>query len=282
MDKLNTILVDIDPTVVRDYVVERAKLLGLHSNACVELFINNYELTGNEKNILENLRNELVKLKISVNIDIRSEQDLTKAIIDKVDEVKPDLVLKSTHGHDSLKYKFITNTDWKLIQKCPAPLLLVKPSAWHFNGGIVASVDPLHIKAEQTNLDHQLVAWAEYFEEEFNQIPKIFHCYYPVSDAMQPKRNEPKSEVRKIKKIHNQKIYQLLSSHNIDPKNVEIVRGDLITELISYIKSASVNVLVIGALSRTGLEKFIVGSTAEKILDTAPCDILIIKPQLTD
>lgn len=278
MNKLETILVDIDPTVERDYVVERAKMLAQHSNAKLELFINNSEPAGTEEAILESLQNELSKLQLAVNIDFRSEKDLSEAVVAKIHEVKPDLVLKSTHGHDSLKYTFITNSDWKLIRSCPAPLLLVKPTAWHYNGGVVAAVDPLHPKAEQSNLDHELVACAEYFEETFNQVVKVFHCYYPVSDAMHPNNSNSNEELKAVKKLHNQKIYQLISSHNIDPENLEIVRGDLMVELIDYLKSASANILVIGALSRTRLENFIVGSTAEKILDNAPCDILILKP----
>ena len=270
MNKLETILVDIDPTVGRDHAVDRALMLAQYSNAKLELFINNSKPTGTEEAILENLQKELTKLQITVDIDFRTEKNLSEAVVAKVLEVNPDLVLKSTHGHDSLKYTFITNSDWKLIRTCPAPLLMVKPSAWHYNGGVVAAVDPLHPKADQSNLDHELVSCAEYFEEAFNQVARVFHCYYPVSDAMHPNNSKLIEELRAVKK--------LLSSHNIDPENVAIVRGDLKTELIDYIKSASINILVIGALSRTRIENYIVGSTAEKILDNAPCDILILKP----
>lgn len=278
MNDINSILVIIDPTVMRDHVVERAKLLSQQLEAGVELFINNYQSTGFEENILENLEKEFSALQLSVTTVFRSDKNLTDAIVNNVKLLKPDIVLKSTHGHNLLKQTLLSNTDWQLIRDCPAPLLLVKPSAWHNNGSVVAAVDPLHNKAEQTNLDHLLIEHAEYFEQQFNQKARVFHSYYPFSNAMHPKKSKSIEENREVKKIHNQKIYQLLSSHNIDPVHVEIVRGDLVDELLNYLKVTSSNVLVIGALSRSGLEKFIVGSTAEKILDSAPCDILIIKP----
>jgi hypothetical protein len=39
------------------------------------------------------------------------------------------------------------------------------------------------------------------------------------------------------------------------------------------------SIVVMGALSRSGLKRFLIGNTAEGVLDYLPCDILILKPQ---
>jgi universal stress protein E len=33
-----------------------------------------------------------------------------------------------------------------------------------------------------------------------------------------------------------------------------------------------------GAVSRSGLKRLVVGDTAERILDALPCDVLVVKP----
>ena len=37
-------------------------------------------------------------------------------------------------------------------------------------------------------------------------------------------------------------------------------------------------VIVMGAISRGGLERVFIGSTAERVLDRLPCDVWIVKP----
>jgi universal stress protein E len=37
-------------------------------------------------------------------------------------------------------------------------------------------------------------------------------------------------------------------------------------------------VVVMGAVSRTGLKKLFIGNTAERVLADLPCDVLVVKP----
>ena len=39
------------------------------------------------------------------------------------------------------------------------------------------------------------------------------------------------------------------------------------------------NIVVMGAISRSGLKRVVLGNTAEKLLDHLPCDVLIVKPR---
>jgi universal stress protein E len=36
--------------------------------------------------------------------------------------------------------------------------------------------------------------------------------------------------------------------------------------------------LVMGAISRSAVGRLLIGSTAERVLDALPCDVLIVKP----
>ena len=42
--------------------------------------------------------------------------------------------------------------------------------------------------------------------------------------------------------------------------------------------SSETDVLVMGAVARRGLAKIFIGSTAERVLERLPCDVLIVKP----
>jgi universal stress protein E len=37
-------------------------------------------------------------------------------------------------------------------------------------------------------------------------------------------------------------------------------------------------VVVMGGVSRSGLKRLIIGNTTEQVLDSLPCDVLVLKP----
>ncbi|MBL4820465.1 MAG: universal stress protein [Gammaproteobacteria bacterium] len=296
-----SILVIVDPTVERDFVIDRAKSILKIIPASVRFFINSsntltqhsYAYEGMDghffekqrllfiehySKLLEDLVDEFTDLGINATSAFTEEHHLAESIIAQIKEYQPDLVLKSTHHHHMLRKSLISNTDWRLIRKSPCPLLLVKSREWFDNGSVVASIDPLHNKAAQTKLDHLLIRTAESVASQFKQTARVFHCYFPFVSTMFPTASETSEQVEEIRKRHQQKLDEVLASHSIDPDCVQMSRGDLVPSLIHFLDQSKANILVIGALSRNFLERAIVGNTAEKILDDCPCDVLIIKP----
>jgi universal stress protein E len=301
MKIIDSVLVVVDPTVERDFVLDRVKTILYSTKASVRFFINSsntltqhtYAYEGMDGHffekqrlmyiehyhkILEDLIEEFTKEGFVATSAFTEEHNLAEAIIAQIKEYEPDLVLKSTHHHGLLKKSLISNTDWRLIRKCPCPLLLVKPREWTDLGGVVASVDPLHAKAAQSKLDHLLIDTAESAASQFDQTAHVFHCYFPFVGTLFPTVSETNEQVEELRVRHQNKLNELLANHNIDPDNVELARGDIVPSLLHFLEKANANILVIGALSRNVLERAIVGNTAEKILDDCPCDVLIIKP----
>jgi nucleotide-binding universal stress UspA family protein len=55
--------------------------------------------------------------------------------------------------------------------------------------------------------------------------------------------------------------------------------GVAFVEIIDYIKSDGIDLIVMGTRGRGGLEHIIIGSVAEKVLRKSPCPVLTIRPQ---
>jgi len=301
MKNLKRILVIVDPTVERDFVVDRVNNILQDRTTEVRFFINSvntltpqsYAYEGMDhaffetqrhlfidhySKILDELVSEFQEKGFQVSSAFSEDPQLADSIIRQVKAFVPDLVLKSTHQHSTLGRTLITNTDWRLIRKCKKPLLLVKPREWIKEGSVVAAVDPLHVKAQQTTLDHLLVENAIEMAKQLRLTARIFHCYFPFVSSMFPTISETSQQVDEIRRRHEVAMTNLLSVHSIPPEQVYITRGDLIPSLIQFLEKSGANILVIGALSRNVIERTIVGNTAEKILDDCPCDVMVIKP----
>ena len=55
------------------------------------------------------------------------------------------------------------------------------------------------------------------------------------------------------------------------------VEGDPATEIVRYCRDANMDLVVMGTHGRTGLERLLLGSVAEKVLRDAPCSVLVVK-----
>jgi nucleotide-binding universal stress UspA family protein len=56
-----------------------------------------------------------------------------------------------------------------------------------------------------------------------------------------------------------------------------LLQGDPAAEIVRYSKEATVDVVVMGTHGRTGLDRLLLGSVAEKVLRDAVCSVLVVK-----
>lgn len=55
------------------------------------------------------------------------------------------------------------------------------------------------------------------------------------------------------------------------------LEGDPASEIVRYAQDAWIDLIVMGTHGRTGLERQLMGSVAEKVLCDAPCSVLVVK-----
>jgi len=73
---------------------------------------------------------------------------------------------------------------------------------------------------------------------------------------------------------------QLEQIRPVDPRipvNHVFLEGDPPTEIVRYAGDAGMDLIVMGTHGRTGLERLLMGSVAEKVLREAPCSVLVVK-----
>jgi nucleotide-binding universal stress UspA family protein len=69
----------------------------------------------------------------------------------------------------------------------------------------------------------------------------------------------------------------------IRPTNPDIpvrhvfLEGDPAEEIVRYGRDAGIDLVVMGTHGRTGLDRLLLGSVAEKVLRDAPCSVLVVK-----
>lgn len=61
------------------------------------------------------------------------------------------------------------------------------------------------------------------------------------------------------------------------PVHHEFLEGDPATEIVRYADDALFDLVVMGTHGRTGMERLLMGSVAEKVMREAHCSVLVVK-----
>ncbi len=73
-------------------------------------------------------------------------------------------------------------------------------------------------------------------------------------------------------------LLKLAREFQIDERNVHLEIDSPAGLLPSLAEELHADLVVMGAISRSGMKRVFIGSTAESVLERLPCDALIVKP----
>lgn len=192
-------------------------------------------------------------------------------IVSRVRDTEPSLVVKSTSSHHKVDRLFLSNEDWELVRYCPAPLLLVKNKQWASNPVFLAAVDPDHLHDKPAALDNKIVGSALALSAISGGDVHLFHsAWVPPLSGIYPLLADAVGEERKLTKLAELNGICASSSH--------LSYEDIADSLPATAEELNVSAVVMGAVSRSRLDRVLIGNTAEKVMDKLTCDVLIIKP----
>jgi nucleotide-binding universal stress UspA family protein len=71
---------------------------------------------------------------------------------------------------------------------------------------------------------------------------------------------------------------RLLRGSGISTRRQHLVAGHPIDAIDKTVRQLHTGLLVMGSVSRSGLKRLFIGNTAERVLDTVDCDVLVVRP----
>lgn len=215
------------------------------------------------------------KQQVATSTHVVWEEPADQAILRATLREGADLVVAGPHAGERTNLPFsFRQTDWQLMRLCPRPLWMVR-TARRRRGPVVVALDPTHMNDKPAQLDALLlraalaVARAEGVD---------LYAVHSVPPSAYPPASTAASQARLRERIRR-KMQRLLKPTGLPSSQIRVLRGrpeDTIPEIARELEA---QVVVMGALSRRGLKRFAMGNTAERIIDSVPCDLLIIKPE---
>lgn len=304
MNEKKIVLAVIEPDINPQDVVERATWLAELSGAALELllcdadvsalgdtvFVSNEardiaaRIRAAQEEMIEELAVPARQRGIEVTTSILDERPVAGGVVYIALDRNPLYVVKGTQYHSDAERAIFVDTDWQLIRTCPYPLWLVKPRRMASNPLIVAAVDPTHGHDELARLDQLIIEHAQDIAGKSGGELHLLHTYQPLhgigaaaTKTFKPIRLAIDELSERIGKEHREKLDALAAANDIDEKHTQQLPGSARDVLPYVARQRNADLVVMGAIARSGLKRMIIGSTAEKVLDHLPCDILILR-----
>ncbi len=294
MNAIRNILVIVDPTAAQHPAVLKgallAKKLGSRLNlyACETKAARQVRVAARAASsiadALEALASPLRRSGLEVTTERECAEPLYAALVDKTKRCSADLVVKDTHHHSVIRRTFLTNTDWHLICECPVPLLLTKQNAWPAAPRIFAAVDPGHANDKPAILDNCILDCASRFAKALSAELHVLHAYITIellsaaaSEVQPMETSSPAEELASEEQQKRAQLAELTTEYGVAPARVHLEFGGAAEVIPRIAADQRADIVAMGAVSRSGLRRVFIGSTAEDVLESLPCDALIVK-----
>jgi len=226
-----------------------------------------------EKLLIKHATKQLEAIALSFSSDKNINNKITclvkvgNAAVEIVKQVltgKHDLLMISTRKEKTIKEHILGSTTVELMRQCPCPILAVKPGNRKEKNIMIGLHFDEKVEDHNDTLNHHLVRIADSIAEK--SITEKMH-FVNVTDSADDQRL---LQINELVDDISDPDYEVLPV---------VLEGNATSVLPDYAEQQSIDLLIMGMLSRTGLLGFFVGNTAEKIMDDMNCSILAVKPK---
>jgi nucleotide-binding universal stress UspA family protein len=313
MHRFRKLLVPIHGDASRQPVVARASWLAKQTGASIKLIAFVEDFPWYARLVLPNaaeLQNVLVRemsealARLAKDVRSKGIECSTEVLngrlhLETVREVLRgghDLLMKEADPKGSIVF---SSTDLHLLRACPCPVWLFKPE--HAGGNfaqVLVAVDPapppdtadlLHVKDEvapkDAALDVKLLEIAGSLAEHERAELHVVHAWSAPGESVLRSEvmlatEEVERYVEDARTEARKALEKLVGAvpAGAGRRFVHSLKGDPEDVIVDFAKARRVDLIVMGTIARTGMSGFLIGNTAETILQRVDCSVLAIKP----
>jgi nucleotide-binding universal stress UspA family protein len=280
-----TILLATDLSGRCDRALDRAALLALEWKArlvVVHAIEANYLMAMDAESDVPSWRRESVRRAAIANRQIRDdllgrdvpfevvieEGDPTDIILNVMKDRRCDLIVTGTARSETFGRFILGTTVDKLAREAPVPVLVVKTRARHPYRKLVVAAD--FSDSSRRALESAVALFPA-------TAMTLFHSYRPIAEPTQSKAAAAAEFQAAADACAAFLAEADLPRDTRARLEVLVESGHIASLLRAYAIDKGLDLLVIGSRGRSAIQDLLLGSTAAKLLSSAPCDVLVVR-----
>ncbi|MBL7227985.1 MAG: universal stress protein [Pseudomonas sp.] len=218
---------------------------------------------------------------VQVTSEVVWVQHPYEEIMHFVSEMPLALIIKDAQEESALQRIFFAPLDWQLLRDCPVPVHLVTNALNPRPRNILAIVDVLRDEEQDNVFNDQIINAAVKLANECDAHLELMHVYdwaaiyvrdmgfgaLPLATGIYEALGTTQREV----------FAAMAERHGVPPEYRHFIEGNPVLSICEFAAEHRTDIIVMGTVQHKGLNKLL-GTTAEQLLQRAPCSVLAIKP----
>jgi universal stress protein E len=231
---------------------------------------------------LERLAGRLRRTGLKVAVSVAWDYPAYEAVIREACRVGADLIVAEQHPGRHFAAGLLHLNDWELLRLSPMPVLLVKKARPFHRPVILAAVDPDHTYEKPARLNQQILRVGGAVARALHGALHAAYAYVPLPLTAFSAGALSDAEVLALEaraaRSARAKLQRTVRAAGIPRRRQHILDRHPVDAIAPLAARTGSSIVVMGAISRSGFKRLLIGNTAERVLDRLGCDVLIVKP----
>jgi len=302
MQRFKNILLVLDPEIQETTALETAVSLA-RSNGARLTFISVLKeppgFQGYNENIVQKQQDSIIaermewlrSLKVSIqadDIEVVFNAVVGTPFLEVIRQVlreQHDLVIITAEEMKGIHAHLFGTTSMHLMRKCPCPVWVVKRTQTRTYARILAAIDPSAYDPQRDSLNPLIMQLASSMARKETADLHIIHAWHLYGEHYVKNIGMTEEQVREAKlhekKRHKQRFDDVLEKVNFTDLKpyLHLVEGHAFECIPELVMEQGIDLLIMGSVCRTGISGFLIGNTAEEVLNQIDCSVLVLKPE---
>lgn len=186
-----------------------------------------------------------------------------------------DLVVMGTHGRRGTDRLIFGSVTEEVVREAPCPVLTVRADADAAPEGVRRVLVPIDFSETTEAAAHHAGEIARTYDASVHLLHVVEEVDYPPVYGVDP-ADFPEQEVldqvgRELGKIAREEV-------GAPRAVVAASAGYPPTAILEYVEDQDIDLIVMATHGRTGLDRMLIGSVAERVVRQAPVPVFVVKP----
>ncbi len=202
-------------------------------------------------------------------------------ILERVISDGHDLLIKSAEQPPGFAQRLFGTTGLRIMRKCPCPVWIIKASAPKRFRRILAAIEPRPADQEREPLNVRIIEMATSLAQTDQAEVHVLYVWPDwATDSGPALFGEKESIQREIERLQASMLNMLLDPFRDEGHSfhTHLLSGDPGDTIVAQCQALEIELLLMGTIRGPNLFGFVMGSTAEKVLNQVNCSVLTLKP----
>jgi universal stress protein E len=232
---------------------------------------------------LEKLAAQARRHRIEVTIAVDWDFPVYEAVIRRARHIGADLIVCARHEGRRLLPSLMQLADWELLRWSSVPVLLVQDTVPYRRPAVLAAVDPGHAFSKPARLDTRILSVADSIASALKGRLHAMHAFVPLAPEEIslgfPDAAAARRAVKEKLAAAEAALDKVLDKFDVPKSRRHLSPRHPVDAIPAVARKTKSSIVVMGAVSRTGVRRLFIGNTAETVLRDLKCDLLIVKPE---